>query len=756
MLASLEQRLAEGYALSVSRELARELSLHPDQATPDELLLAARAHAQAGFWKVVDRLLSDRAWIDELESGGGRLLLARSAQEQGRHDEADEHFARFAASGALRGSPPPAETHVLWARSLAALGRHAEAARRYEDAAADAPEVAHWLRLSAMQELAELGEVDALVVLATLIGRGSAVPRDSIWLTAATAAFRAGETDRGIRFTDSLSVRAKTRLAGDWVAPALLAAGDTVSARSVLDAAMRVGGGGRTVGDLILRLDDSWSARHAVAQSDLAEGRYRRAAEGLSAALQAAPQPTQPAMVLEHARALFGQRKYADVHRLLMPWIEPTRRTGERPTVYAPTLAAMWFLSGRSLYRRGQRTAALEAFERTSEIPNSRDGAYASFLIADTWHDRGRLDDALSAYERTVTRFPRSGYAGTALIRLGLLKLAQAEPTTAREYFERYRQRFPRGNWYQAATYWSAAAVDQAGQASEAHVLYRETIGYDPITFYAMRAGERIGVDTWEEILRHPEPQMPDLAARHDRLLEQMDLLRSMGWTARAKLEFRQQRRSVRGLGQSLALATALNQAGWTREGSAIGWTLYGNQAGKWNRALLRTVFPLNYADPLMEASSREGLDPALVAALIRRESIFDPNVVSSANAIGLMQIIPATGTELARRIGLTEFTSAQLTVPEINLALGTRYLRDLLRRFQGQPVAALVSYNAGPHRYLRWREFPEFKAGGDIEIDRIPFAETRRYVKAVLSYRFLYRRLYGLEPDQDDGSSGP
>jgi soluble lytic murein transglycosylase len=83
--------------------------------------------------------------------------------------------------------------------------------------------------------------------------------------------------------------------------------------------------------------------------------------------------------------------------------------------------------------------------------------------------------------------------------------------------------------------------------------------------------------------------------------------------------------------------------------------------------------------------------------------------------------------------------------VPEINLALGTRYLRDLLDRFQDRPVAALVSYNAGPHRYLRWREFLEFKAGRDIEIDRIPFSETRRYVKAVLSYRFLYRRLYGL-----------
>ncbi|MEN8377118.1 MAG: hypothetical protein ABFS34_16970, partial [Gemmatimonadota bacterium] len=253
-LGALEQRLSEGYALSVSRAMARELSLHPDRATPDELLLAARAHAEAGMWKVVDRLLSNRPWLDGLDAGAGRLLQARSAQEQGRHEEADGHFARFAASAASRRSPPSAEIHVLWARSLAALGRHGEAARRYEDGAVDAPGIANWLRLSAMQELAQEGDVAPLVALAAQMGRGSVVPRDSIWLTAATAAFRAGETDLGMRFTDSLTIRARTRLAGEWIAPALLADSDTVSARSVLDQALRVGGGGGAVGDLILAL----------------------------------------------------------------------------------------------------------------------------------------------------------------------------------------------------------------------------------------------------------------------------------------------------------------------------------------------------------------------------------------------------------------------------------------------------------------------------------------------------------------------
>jgi soluble lytic murein transglycosylase len=134
------------------------------------------------------------------------------------------------------------------------------------------------------------------------------------------------------------------------------------------------------------------------------------------------------------------------------------------------------------------------------------------------------------------------------------------------------------------------------------------------------------------------------------------------------------------------------------------------------------------------------------VAGVARQESAFDPRAVSSAGAVGLMQLMPATAAELARASRRPAPDRDALTNPELSLALGARYLADLLARFDGSRTAALISYNAGPRRYLRWRSYPEFRGDRELMIERIPFAETRRYVKAVLRNVELYRRLYDLE----------
>jgi len=83
-------------------------------------------------------------------------------------------------------------------------------------------------------------------------------------------------------------------------------------------------------------------------------------------------------------------------------------------------------------------------------------------------------------------------------------------------------------------------------------------------------------------------------------------------------------------------------------------------------------------------------------------------------------------------------------------MTLGARYLRDMLDRYGGSVTPALISYNAGPHRYVRWREYPEFQADAELMIERIPFSETRIYVKTIMAYRYIYRRLWGLGvPDE-------
>ena len=130
------------------------------------------------------------------------------------------------------------------------------------------------------------------------------------------------------------------------------------------------------------------------------------------------------------------------------------------------------------------------------------------------------------------------------------------------------------------------------------------------------------------------------------------------------------------------------------------------------------------------------------MAALIAQESTFDKDIVSSANAVGLMQIVPATGRRWARRLGIRSFSTRRLTVPEINVRIGTAYFAELMKQF-GSVHVALAGYNAGDSRVVRWqRERPGLPH--DEFIDDIPFPETQNYVRRILGTADDYRRLYG------------
>ncbi len=135
------------------------------------------------------------------------------------------------------------------------------------------------------------------------------------------------------------------------------------------------------------------------------------------------------------------------------------------------------------------------------------------------------------------------------------------------------------------------------------------------------------------------------------------------------------------------------------------------------------------------------GLDPYVIAALMAQESTFDAEIRSHANAIGLMQIVPATGRRYARALRIPRFTAAKLTDPEINVRIGTAYFADLVERFGGVHHA-LASYNAGPSPVSRWiAEKPG--VARDEFIDDIPYPETQNYVKRILGTAEDYRRLY-------------
>jgi soluble lytic murein transglycosylase len=155
-----------------------------------------------------------------------------------------------------------------------------------------------------------------------------------------------------------------------------------------------------------------------------------------------------------------------------------------------------------------------------------------------------------------------------------------------------------------------------------------------------------------------------------------------------------------------------------------------------------KLAFPLPYRSALEMNSRRRGLDPYIVAALIRQESEFNPKAISRAKAYGLTQVLPSTGRQLSRRVGVSGFSPSMLFEPEINLKLGTYYLKSLLDQQNGKWEQTLASYNAGKTRADTWATWATYREPAEY-IETIPFTETRNYIQIVLRNAHVYRRLY-------------
>ena len=153
-------------------------------------------------------------------------------------------------------------------------------------------------------------------------------------------------------------------------------------------------------------------------------------------------------------------------------------------------------------------------------------------------------------------------------------------------------------------------------------------------------------------------------------------------------------------------------------------------QLGLWNDLWLR--FPLPYLGEIEAAARDTHLPGNWLYAVLRTESLYDPQARSGAGARGLLQLMPATARAVAQRAGMKAPSNDDLFKPEINIALGARYLREMNDKFEGALILTLAAYNAGPHRVPQW--LPNDPIDGDIWVENIPYNETRAYVQRALS----------------------
>jgi hypothetical protein len=153
-------------------------------------------------------------------------------------------------------------------------------------------------------------------------------------------------------------------------------------------------------------------------------------------------------------------------------------------------------------------------------------------------------------------------------------------------------------------------------------------------------------------------------------------------------------------------------------------------------------LYPMVHCAKVGERARRFGVDPYLVQSIAREESYFNRKARSSADALGLMQLLPGTGRDMARWLNIPGFTPELLFNAEMNITLGSRYLRSVMDTFSGAPLFAVASYNAGPGAVARWRSsLPTDDL--DAFMECIPYDQTRDYVKKVFRSRWNYTRIY-------------
>ncbi|BAN68508.1 soluble lytic murein transglycosylase [endosymbiont of unidentified scaly snail isolate Monju] len=284
--------------------------------------------------------------------------------------------------------------------------------------------------------------------------------------------------------------------------------------------------------------------------------------------------------------------------------------------------------------------------------------------------------------------------------------------------------------------YWMARALEGAGRHEAARAFYRRLA--KKRSYYGFLAADRIGAPY--HLLDRQTPA--DLAAiaqvRHLPGVRRALELHALSRNEAARREWHY---ATRRLDQQALQAAALiaESANWHDQ--AI-FTLA--RTGYWDDLQLR--FPLEHQEIVIDQSRQNALDTAWIYAVIRQESAFMADAHSQAGALGLMQLMPATARTLARReMGLGHLPGGRLLDPAFNIRLGSAYLKELKEKLADNPVLATAAYNAGPHRVDRW--LPPYPLEADIWVELIPFGETRRYLRRVMSYTVIYDKRLGRKP---------
>ncbi len=743
--ASREAVVAARDELSVERYWHAARLLEPYAAAgalgADGLMLLARARAGFRDWSGAGRLLER----DDVRAVGGSeawYLTGRVHEEAARWIEAAEAYARVGVEG-------PADAEALVARRARALWRgnaRAEALAMLD--ASVAGDVASWLAHAWLGDVVEAGDTAAVRALLTRITEPEV--RDRAWHADARSRWQAGDTSGALEayrvlVRDEAPVERRA-LGLEVLGRVALARGDRAEARAAFERALEEAPGSRVAGAAaasLLALDALDDASIALTAARALD----RAGDG------------RGALIAYDRYVVLAEMEGVDVDAAAR--VERARLMGTLRARQDEAVSEFRALSTHDDAAIGARALELWAGLRRSQgrtndeatlrswlierYPNTTLASNVVFFRGDAAHDRGDLGRALAEYGRVVAMAPALDRAGLSRMRMGQILLREGRLDEALEVYEGYLADFPQGRRWDEASYWAARIRIARGEDPDSpgpSGLLSRLQAEDPFSYYSVLTADLLNRPY--EIGALPEGPGAPAPTWLLQGLARLDLYEQAGLTEAAAYQAATLSERA-GDGDGLAryaLAEQLHLRGRSLDAINLGWALR-RDGEPWSLRLVRIVYPFPHRELVLREAEEWGVNPFLLAGLIRQESAWVADIVSSAGAIGLMQVMPQTGRGLAEQLGVEGFTTASLETPEINLHLGARFLVDVLSRYGPELPLALSAYNAGPARADRWQRFPE--ASDPLHLtERIPFAETRGYVKNVTRNLRLYEALYG------------
>jgi soluble lytic murein transglycosylase len=393
----------------------------------------------------------------------------------------------------------------------------------------------------------------------------------------------------------------------------------------------------------------------------------------------------------------------------------------------------------------GDPLAEAVLFDMSQYFTRADDDARAAAIAADAYH-----------------RFPAGAHADRMAWRAGWWAYKDGEYATTIALFSSAAVTFRHSDFRPSWVYWIAKASDRLNDRPGAVAAFRQTIADYSNTYYGRQARQQLAawkmpVTVVDAAYRRPDPvaalapgPMPANAA----------LIRGLLGAGLYDDALNELRLVERDLGPTplieATMAYAWNRKGDLRSGIQTMRRAYPQFLEDGGETLppdvLNVIFPVAYFDLIRKYADAHKLDPYVMAALIAQESTFDPGVKSAANAWGLMQILPSTGREYARKLGISPFRTARLTEPEVNVRIGMAFFADLLQNL-GDLSLALAAYNAGEDRAEHWKAARQ-GVDQDEFIDDIPYTETQGYVRRILGQAEDYRRLYPIGKASAAGTS--